>query len=108
MHKEELRERQRRRVKHRYYQTINNLNRSKVLAQKLEEQHLQLLQQHQQTEGSSSHALQRYTVVMALADKLWKEKQRLQKLLDEREKLQDRLITLLDENKSELVRRHDE
>lgn len=106
MDREELRDRQRRRVKHRYYQTLNDLNRSRELVQKLTDQHLYLQERHQLAalaEGRSSHALQRYTAAAVLTNELRQENQKLKELLDEREKLQDRLITLVDDQKRDLV-----
>lgn len=108
MNQEELRERQRKRVKRRYYDTLHSLSHSRQLAQQLSDHHKLLLQQPT-TAGNADHsdardqALQRYTDATALADRLRLEKQRLMELVKAREKLQDRLKTLLDENSRENV-----
>lgn len=109
MDQEELRDRQRKRVKHRYYHAIHSLNRSRELVQQLTDQHHRLLlqQQHQTTASEHSdgrqHALRKYTEATALAGQLRQEKQRLAELVDERARLQDRLTTLVDESKRDQV-----
>lgn len=108
MDHDELMERQRRRVKHRYYRTIDGISKARELVQSLTQQHQALLAQHtlkadpeanpadDPPEGRN-HALQQYIEATALVDELRKEKQRLTKLVDERDKLQVRLVTLLDQ-----------
>lgn len=106
MNQAELRERQRKRVKQRYYHTIHSLSHSRGIVQQLTDQHQLLIEQQQQTAVASparDHALRRYTEATALADQLRQEKRRLVELIEEREKLQDRLMTLLDENKRDQV-----
>lgn len=102
MDAEELRDRQRKRVKHRYYQTIHSLSHSRELVQQLTAQHLRLLkQQHEAStaaSGSRQRALRQYTEVTMVADELRQEKLKLMELLEKRERLQDRLMTLLDES----------
>lgn len=102
MNQDELRDRQRRRVKHRYHETIRGLSRSRELVQQLTEQHCALLEQQvavlpQGNDAAMRSGLRRYTEAVGLADQLRQEKQILQALIDEREKQQHRLATLVDE-----------
>lgn len=97
MHQDERRERQRKRVKQRYYQTLHGLSYSRKIMLQLTDRHQRLIQQLH-TVASSGHALRRYTEATALVDEQWQEKQRLMGLIAERDMLQDRLLTLVSES----------
>lgn len=102
MDPEEVLERQRRRVKRRYYRTIDSISKARALVQSLTQQHQTLLAQHareQSGEESDPHqlALHKYAQASALTERLRSEKQQLTELLEQRERLQIRLTTLLGE-----------
>lgn len=103
-------ERQRIRVKRRYYRTLDGINEARALVIKLTEQHhaaierqqKHVLLQEQVTEEldqaqEGQRALKLYVEASSLADRLRTEKERLIALIQDREKLQHRVATLFDE-----------
>lgn len=104
----QIRERQRKRVKDRYYRTIDRLSAARELVQQLEEQHQEAVKRHaqmqmqtQQLDWKHHQVLEMYTEAAKLADQLQREKQQLMVLVEEREKLQHRIITLFDDRTNE-------
>lgn len=112
MNPDELRDRHRKRVKQRYYQALHGLSQARELVRQLTDQHRRLLVQQETVEvpensvtRTRQHEMRRNMEMADLADALRRERQRLMELLGQREKLQDRVATLLDEMQRDQVRR---
>lgn len=93
-------QRQRLRVKQRYYRTVDGIKEARDLVTKLTLQHQAALARQSQLatqQPDRAVALQLYHQALALADQLMQEKMALTKLLGEREMLQHRILALLSE-----------
>lgn len=103
MNQEERRDRQRKRVKRRYYRTIHSLSQSRELVEKLTEKHHHLIKQCELAASPEHDTLRRYTEALTTADQLRQEKQRLIEVIEDRQRIQDRVMTLMDESRREQV-----
>lgn len=90
------RERQRQRVKVRYYRTVDEIDRARTLVQKLSQQHAAAVARHQQrNEPLDETKLALYVDAVALAAQLRTEKKHLMTLLEQRQVVQDRVLNLV-------------
>lgn len=93
-------QRQRLRVKRRYYRTVDSIKEARELVAKLTHQHQVALTRQTQLarqQPDREPALQLYVEASALADQLVQEKMALMTLLGEQEMLQHRILALVGE-----------
>lgn len=92
-------ERQRQRVKVRYYRAVDEIDNARSLVQKLAQQHAAAVARHQQqrrlNESLDETKLALYLDAVALAAQLRSEKKQLMTLLEQRQVVQDRVLNLM-------------